>query len=71
AAQGFLAFVTLGVGNFIGSFVSGRVVDAYRVGTTHDWSSIWIWPASGALVVFILFLVVFRPQPRPVLQPAT
>ncbi|MGH7713033.1 MAG: nucleoside permease, partial [Gemmatimonadaceae bacterium] len=35
AAQGFLAFVTLGVGNFIGTFVSGRVVDAYRVGTTH------------------------------------
>jgi nucleoside transporter len=71
AAQGFLAFVTLGVGNFIGSFVSGRVVDAYRVGTTHDWSAIWVWPATGALVVFVLFLFLFRPQPRPVLQPAS
>ncbi len=71
AAQGFLAFVTLGVGNFIGSLVSGRVVDAYRVGTAHDWSSIWVIPASGALVVLVLFLFLFRPQPRPALQPAT
>jgi len=71
AAQGFLAFVTLGVGNFIGSLVSGRVVDAYAAGTTHSWSSIWLVPASMAFVVLILFLFLFRPQPRPALQPAT
>ncbi len=71
AAQGFLAFVTLGVGNFIGSFVSGRVVGAYVSGTTHNWSTIWLIPASMALVVFVLFLFLFRPQPRPALQPAT
>ena len=71
AAQGFLAFVTLGVGNFIGSLVSGRIVDTYASGTTHNWSSIWIVPASMALVVLILFLFLFRPQPRPALQPAT
>ena len=29
AAQGLIAFVTLGVGMFIGSWASGRVVDAY------------------------------------------
>src|SRR5437667_7902298 len=32
AAQGFIAFVTLGVGMFIGSWASGRVVDAFRIG---------------------------------------
>src|SRR5438132_7634605 len=31
AAQGFIAFATLGVGMFIGSWVSGRVVDAFSV----------------------------------------
>ena len=29
SAQGFIAFVTLGVGMFIGSLVSGRIVDAF------------------------------------------
>ena len=32
AAQGFIAFVTLGVGMFIGSWLSGRIVDVYA----HD-----------------------------------
>ena len=29
AAQGFIAFVTLGVGMLLGSWLSGRVVDMY------------------------------------------
>lgn len=64
AAQGFLAFVTLGIGNFIGSLVSGRVVDAYATVGGHDWSSIWVVPATGALVVLVLFLFLFRPQQK-------
>ena len=31
AAQGLIAFVTLGVGMFIGSLISGRVVDAFLI----------------------------------------
>jgi nucleoside transporter len=60
AAQGFIAFVTLGVGMFIGSWASGRVVDAFRVGTGHDWHSIWLVPAAGAAVVLVLFALFFR-----------
>lgn len=66
AAQGFINFVTNGLGYFIGAFVSGRVVDAYAsidatTGlTTHDWARIWPIPAYGALVVFFLFLVTFK-----------
>jgi nucleoside transporter len=60
AAQGFIAFVTLGVGMFIGSWASGRVVDAFVVGTSHDWNRIWLVPAAGAALVFVLFAVFFR-----------
>ena len=65
AAQGLLTFITQGVGLFIGAWASGRVVDAYRLGeTSHDWRSIWIVPAGGALLVLLLFAFVFRPTKR-------
>jgi nucleoside transporter len=61
AAQGFLNFVTNGVGYFIGAFVSGRVADAHLVGTGHDWRAIWMVPAAGAFIIFVIFAVAFRP----------
>jgi len=61
AAQGFIAFVTLGVGMFIGSWVSGSVVNAYRLeGGGHDWQRIWLVPAAGAAIVLVLFALFFR-----------
>jgi nucleoside transporter len=60
AAQGLIAFVTLGVGMFIGSWASGRVVDAYAVSGGHDWTHIWMIPAAGALAVLLLFAALFR-----------
>ena len=63
AAQGFLNFITNGVGYFIGAFVSGRVVDAHVVGNGHDWRGIWLVPAVAAAVVFVLFALAFRPAP--------
>jgi nucleoside transporter len=76
AAQGFLNLVTNGVGYFVGAAVSGAVVDRYLMATTgapvHDWSRIWLVPAAGAFVVFILFLIFFRPavEPAPGTPPA-
>ena len=60
AAQGFIAFVTLGVGMFIGSWASGRVVDAFVVGSGHDWHKIWLVPAGAAALVLLLFALFFR-----------
>jgi nucleoside transporter len=61
AAQGFIAFVTLGVGMFIGSWVSGRIVDTYAGGGAgHDWKSIWLIPAAMAAAVLLLFALFFR-----------
>ncbi len=66
AAQGFIAFVTLGAGMFIGAWASGRVVEAYTLaGGGHDWQTIWLIPAAAAAVVAVLFLVFFRPKLHP------
>ncbi|HEX6643409.1 MAG TPA: nucleoside permease [Gemmatimonadales bacterium] len=65
AAQGFINFVTNGVGYFIGAFVSGRVAGAHRVGEGHDWPAIWQVPAIGALVILVLFALLFRPRREP------
>ncbi len=66
AAQGFLNLVTNGLGYFIGAVVvAGRVVDAYRLpGGTHDWRGIWTVPAIGALAIFLIFAVAFRPRAK-------
>jgi len=64
AAQGLIAFVTLGVGMFIGSWVSGRVVDAFVLGggAGHAWDRIWMVPAAGAAAVLVLFALFFRAE---------
>jgi nucleoside transporter len=73
AAQGFIAFVTLGVGLFIGGIVSGHVVEAFTIAggasAAHDWRSIWLVPATGAGVILAVFAALFRPAAQ--LQPAT
>lgn len=63
AAQGFIALVTLGLGNFVGSWLSGRIVDAHKLADgTHDWTAIWKLPALGAVVIFVIFAVAFKPK---------
>jgi nucleoside transporter len=61
AAQGFINFVTNGVGYLLGARVSGAVVSRYESTGAHDWQAIWMVPAVMALVVFIIFAITFRP----------
>jgi nucleoside transporter len=67
AAQGFINFVTNGVGYFLGANVSGAVVNRYayaeRGGAVmHDWGTIWLHAGLAALVVLLLFQLLFRPR---------
>ena len=66
AAQGFIAFVTLGVGMFVGSYVAGWVVDMYSYPgggqTLHHWQPIWLVPAAMSAGVLLLFALFFKPQ---------
>jgi nucleoside transporter len=67
AAQGFLNLVTNGIGYFVGAAVSGSVVNRYATTTAtgapaHDWLQVWQMAGIGALVVFAVFLFLFRPS---------
>ncbi|HET8648781.1 MAG TPA: nucleoside permease [Gemmatimonadales bacterium] len=67
AAQGFLAFVTLGAGLLIGGIVSGKIVDIYKLPSGgHDWQGIWVAPAIMAAVVLVLFALLFRDRGRSI-----
>lgn len=64
AAQGLIAFLTYGVGMFIGSVTSGVAVDYF----THtvagvvvrDWRAFWLTSAAGSFAVLLLIAVFFR-----------
>lgn len=64
SAQGLFMMMTNGLGAFLGSKVSGFVIDAYYTFPNGDknWHSIWLSFAGYALVVAILFLILFRHQ---------
>jgi NHS family xanthosine MFS transporter len=61
SAQGVFMMMTNGVGAFLGSKISGFIIDAYfTVGGEKEWTGIWLSFASYALVVAILFAVMFK-----------
>jgi len=67
-AQGFLTFVTYGVGMFIGSNLSGIALDFFTTshgGTvTHDWRSFWLSCSAGAFVILLVVAAFFRSNSR-------
>ena len=62
ATQGFHAFVTLGAGMFVGSWLAGVVGQHYTHagGLTHAWSNIWLVPAVMSAVLIFVFAVLFK-----------
>ena len=65
-AQGFLTFVTLGVGMVIGTFLSGWIVKFFTLvddlgePVGYQWRQIWLTPAAMAAIVMVLFVLIFK-----------
>jgi nucleoside transporter len=60
AAQGFITLATYGVGMLIGFSIAGSVVGHWQTSpTSHNWQSIWLVPCVIALVVLVLFMLLF------------
>jgi nucleoside transporter len=65
SAQGFIAFVTLGVGMFIGGIVNGwwngkQTTTAEGADAVVNWSAVWYFPAIMAAVVLVAFGFLFK-----------
>ncbi len=67
SAQGLFMMMTNGVGAFLGSKISGYVIDKYFTvnGADKDWQNIWLAFAAYALVVAVLFAVLFKHKHDP------
>ena len=61
AAQGLITLATYGVGMLIGFWVAGKISDKYLLSNgSHDWETIWLIPASFAIAVMIIFMLIFK-----------
>jgi MFS family permease len=67
-AQGFLMFLTYGVGMFLGSVLSGWAVDFFTTtdngALTRNWTGFWLSSAASAFVIFVLVALFFQSKGR-------
>lgn len=67
-AQGFIAFITYGVGMVIGANLSGEVVEYFTAAGSSEgvveqviqWQKIWLTPALIAGLILIIFATLFK-----------
>ncbi len=68
-AQGFLVFVTYGVGMLIGAQVAGNLFNAFlgdaAALTLEQWQSFWFIPAGFAAAIMLFFAVMFKDKVLP------
>ena len=67
SAQGMFMMMTNGVGAYLGSKVSGYVIDQYftTADGAKDWHHIWLYFALYAAIVAVFFAVLFRHKHNP------
>jgi MFS transporter, NHS family, xanthosine permease len=67
SAQGLFMMMTNGFGAFLGSRLSGIIIDKYFIlgNGTFDWKGIWLTFAGYSLVVAVLFAILFKHKHDP------
>ena len=61
SAQGLFIIMTNGFGAMIGAYGSGIIIDWFN----HDWQQIWFVFALYALIISVLFLILFKYKHNP------
>jgi len=66
SAQGLFMMMTNGVGAYLGSKISGLLIDGYfTTNGLKDWHSIWLTFSIYALIIAILFAIFFKHKHNP------
>ena len=65
SAQGLFMLMTNGIGAFFGGLISGWVVDYFTVNGVRNWQNIWFTFAAYALVLAIIFPIIFKYKHDP------
>jgi nucleoside transporter len=74
SVQGLITFITYGIGMFVGSWLSGAVVNHYALPTaqetlTYNWRAIWLFSGSASVIVLLLFLLSFSDKQADTVEP--
>jgi MFS transporter, NHS family, xanthosine permease len=66
SAQGLFMLMTNGLGAILGGIFAGKIVDYFTdAAGTKDWQNIWFSFAGYALVIAVLFLLMFKYKHNP------
>jgi len=67
SSQGLFMLMTNGLGAFLGSTISGWMIDHFYTlpDNSFDWKNIWLTFAIYALIVAVLFTILFRHKHNP------
>lgn len=61
SAQGLITLATYGIGQLIGFWIAGFVIEKYKMADgSQNWHMVWLIPAGIAAVVLVLFALIFR-----------
>ena len=67
-AQGFIIFVTYGVGMLAGSLLSGSAVDFFTsagpAGPVRNWTGFWMSSSAMAAVIFLMVVLFFNSRAK-------